>query len=131
MNMKGAEYLTSRNRLNRRMREEQRFKDAQEIAAKQGLAGKKRDETAAAMIRREVLRHPREEAISDIFGELVTNIREQMREQKDDRGNVIRPAHNAAVDVRLEFRSLDLRRRGLTQLSILDPVFEKFPEPRA
>jgi multidrug efflux pump subunit AcrB len=105
--------IRARKNLQRRMREKRRLAQVEQVVAAEGKKGAAKKEAVAALVSGETRRKPAEESVARAFGEVIRGIREETRKIVDENGKVVRPAHNSAVDIRLEFRSLDLRQSGL------------------
>lgn len=93
--------------LNRKNREARKLAKAKEVlqsqAEEQGTSLEEMDLSEIGP----VSAHPVESPVAATFSNIVNEIRTQIR------GEGSRPAHNAAVDIKLVFRSLDLRSKGL------------------
>ncbi|MBC2607317.1 hypothetical protein [Pelagicoccus albus] len=98
---------TKESLLNRKRREAQRRERAEKAARRAGLSGEAAAREIATLQSSKNLRQPVESSVSAAFGRVVAEIREQIR------GTEGRPAHNAPVDIKLVFRSLDLQSKGL------------------
>ena len=54
-----------------------------------------------------------ESGVAELFARTIQNVREGLKPVMDDSGKLIQVAHNAAVDIKVEFKSVDMKRKGL------------------
>ncbi len=107
-----AARLRAKAQLKRKNRKERRLKVAEEAARKEGKAGAAVKATAQALVEKQTTLGTGEESIASAFAGIIQDLREQTSQRVDENGKVI-PAHNAAIDIKLQFRSLDLKKKGL------------------
>ena len=107
-----AARLRAKAQLKRKSRKERRLKIAEEAARKEGKTGAAVKTAANDLVENKTRPGTGEQSIASSFAAILKELREQTSERVDENGKVI-PAHNAAIDIKLQFRSLDLQKKGL------------------
>lgn len=107
-----AARLRAKAQLKRKNRKERRLKIAEEAARKEGKTGAAVKTAANDLVENKTRPGTGEQSIASSFAAILQELREQTSERVDENGKVI-PAHNAAIDIKLQFRSLDLQKKGL------------------